>query len=94
MSEDQTPRYTTKRLRDEIKKAEERGRQYALERFSISAVEILALKKLALVSGALANSLSDVTAAREQKTLTRVLIEVVNRWDASKSPTNPPALSE
>lgn len=85
MSEDQTPRYTTKRLRDEIKKAEERGRQYALESFSISAVEILALKKLALVSGALASSLSDVNAAREQKTLTRVLIDVINRWDVSSA---------
>lgn len=92
MSEDDTPRYTAKRLRDEIKKAEERGRQYALEeiskvpgKFSISAVEILALKKLSLISGALANSLSDATAAREQRTLTRVLLDVVDRAEVANA---------
>ncbi|MCP2134551.1 hypothetical protein J2S28_001603 [Rhizobium sp. SLBN-94] len=49
----------------------------------ISPVEIMALKKLALISGALASSLSDATAAREQNALTRVLIDVINRWDVS-----------
>ncbi|MBO9108781.1 hypothetical protein J5288_08700 [Agrobacterium sp. S2/73] len=50
---------------------------------TISPVEIMALKKLALISGALASSLSDATASREQKALTRVLIDVINRWDVS-----------
>lgn len=50
---------------------------------TISPVEIMALKKLALISGALASSLSDETASREQKALTRVLIDVINRWDVS-----------
>lgn len=50
---------------------------------TISPVEIMALKKLALISGALAGSLSDATASREQKALTRVLIDVINRWDVS-----------
>lgn len=50
---------------------------------TISPVEIMALKKLALISGALAGSLSDATAAREQNALTRVLIDVINRWDIS-----------
>lgn len=31
MSDDLKPRYSTKRMHDEIKKAEERGRQYAAE---------------------------------------------------------------
>ncbi len=95
MSEDTTPRYTTKRMRDEIKKAEERGRQYALEnavkvsgQISISAVELLALKKLALISSALASSLSDTTAAREQKALTRVLVDVVSRADIANASTD------
>ncbi|MBN8968974.1 MAG: hypothetical protein J0G95_10995 [Rhizobiales bacterium] len=45
----------------------------------IEPIEVLALKKLALISGALANSLSDKSAAREQRLLTRGLIDVVNR---------------
>ena len=45
----------------------------------IDPIEVLALKKLALISGALAASLSDHSAAREQRSLTRVLIDVVNR---------------
>lgn len=47
----------------------------------ISAVEVLALKKLALICGALGSSLSDASAAREQRALTGVLISVVNRAD-------------
>lgn len=46
---------------------------------TISPIEMAALKKLALVSGALASSLSDAAAAREQKALTRVLIDVIGR---------------
>lgn len=49
----------------------------------ISGTEALALKKLALISGALASSLKDQTAAREQRALTRVLIDVVNRADVA-----------
>ncbi|MDP9837566.1 hypothetical protein J2T09_002318 [Neorhizobium huautlense] len=53
-------------------------------RIEISNVELLALKKLALISGALAQSLSDLSAVREQKALTRVLIEVINRAEAKR----------
>lgn len=94
MTEDTTPRYTTRRMRDEIKKAEERGRQNALEnppkvsgQISISAVELLALKKLALISGALASSLSDPSAAREQRALTGVLVDVVSRAQLPSTPS-------
>lgn len=45
----------------------------------ISPVEVLALKKLALINGALAQSLKDPTAAREQTALLRVLMDVTNR---------------
>ncbi len=45
----------------------------------INPIEVLALKKLALISGALASSLTDKSASREQRSLTRVLIDVVNR---------------
>lgn len=46
----------------------------------ISPIEALALKKLAVINGALAKSISG-QAAVEQLALTRVLIEVVNRAD-------------
>lgn len=49
----------------------------------ISDIELLALKKLAVISGALAKSLSDASAAREQMSLTRVLVDVVNRAELS-----------
>ena len=45
----------------------------------ISSIEVMALKKLALICGALATSLKNQTAAREQRALTKVLIDVVNR---------------
>jgi hypothetical protein len=51
----------------------------------ISPVELIALKKLALISDALSKSLSDPTASREQKALTRVLVEVVGRADSMKA---------
>lgn len=51
----------------------------------INAVEVLALKKLALISGALAGSLKDNGAASEQRSLTRVLIDVVNRAEAENA---------
>jgi len=48
----------------------------------ISPVEVLALKKLALINGVLAQSLSDDgIARREQLSLLRVLIDVTNRAD-------------
>jgi hypothetical protein len=55
-----------------------------MSKIEISPVELLALKKLALISGALAQLLSDVSAVREQKSLTRVLIEVINRAEAKQ----------
>jgi hypothetical protein len=45
----------------------------------IDAIELLALKKLALVNNALALSLSDRAAAREQRALTKVLVDVIGR---------------
>lgn len=47
----------------------------------ITPVEVLALKKLVLINAALAKTLTDGTAGREQLALTKVLIEVVNRAD-------------
>lgn len=46
----------------------------------LSHIDILALKKLALICGALGQTLSG-TAGIEQRNLTRVLIEVINRAD-------------
>lgn len=57
---------------------------------TISSVELMALKKLALISNALARSLSDATAAREQTALTKVLVDVVSRADASLSTPHTP----
>jgi len=48
---------------------------------TISSVEILALKELAIISGALAAALKDRNSAREQRMLTQVLIDVINRAD-------------
>ncbi len=45
----------------------------------ISEIELLALKKLALVSNALAMTLSDVRASRAQRSLTKVLVDVIGR---------------
>lgn len=47
----------------------------------ISAVEVLALKKLALINGALAESLKDRGARSEQTALLRVLIDITARAD-------------
>lgn len=46
----------------------------------INPIEILALKKLAVINGALAKSLSG-QASREQTALLSVLVEVLNRAD-------------
>lgn len=48
---------------------------------TISRVEVLALKKLVLINGALAKTLQSRVAGGEQLALTRVLIDVVNRAD-------------
>lgn len=54
----------------------------------ISPIEVLALKKLVLINGALAKQLGDGVAGREQTALLAVLIEVVNRADlANQMPT-------
>jgi hypothetical protein len=53
----------------------------------ISGIEITALKKLALINGALAETLRDQTAAREQRALLRVLIEVLQRADLAEAAT-------
>lgn len=47
----------------------------------ITPVEVLALKKLALINGALAQSLKDGTAKREQTALLSVLMDVTSRAD-------------
>ncbi|MCA0344082.1 MAG: hypothetical protein LCH99_30725 [Proteobacteria bacterium] len=46
----------------------------------INPIEILALKKLAVINGALVKSLSG-QASREQTALLSVLVEVLNRAD-------------
>jgi hypothetical protein len=50
----------------------------------ITPVEVMALKKLAVINGALAKSISG-QASVEQMALTRVLIDVVNRAVISKA---------
>lgn len=50
----------------------------------ISLFELMALKKLAVINGALAKSISG-QAAVEQMALTRVLVEVVNKVEASNA---------
>lgn len=47
----------------------------------ISHVEVFALKKLALINGALAKTLTNPTAKGEQTALTMVLMDVVARAD-------------
>lgn len=50
----------------------------------ITNVELLALKKLALINGALAKSLSG-QASVEQTALTRVLVDVLSRADVANA---------
>jgi hypothetical protein len=47
----------------------------------ISSIEVMALKKLALINGALVQSLQDPSAKREQKALLSVLMDVASRAD-------------
>ena len=51
----------------------------------ISRIEVLALKKLALINGALARSLKDAGARREQTALLRVLMDVTARADIANT---------
>jgi len=51
----------------------------------INGIEVLALKKLALINGALADTLKDQTAAREQRALLSVLIDVVRRAELANA---------
>ncbi len=50
----------------------------------ISPIELLALKKLALINGALAKVMADPAAKREQTAMLRVLMDVVNRAEGSQ----------
>ena len=52
--------------------------------FEITQIELLALKKLAVINGALAKSLSG-TASIEQMALVRVLIDVANRAEVANA---------
>jgi hypothetical protein len=45
----------------------------------ISNVELYALKKLAIICGALAKSLKNQSSAAEQRALTGILVNVINR---------------
>src|SRR5712671_6007757 len=51
---------------------------------TISPIELLALKKLAVVCGALAQTLQN-HAGREQKVLTSVLLDVCNRAEVDNA---------
>lgn len=52
----------------------------------LSNIEILALKKIGLISYALAQSLSDKSAAKEQLALTSVVTDIVRRAEEANSP--------
>ena len=59
-------------------------------RLTIDPLELLALKKLAIINGALAQKLTG-QAAREQLALTSVLVDVLHRADiAQLSPKEGP----
>lgn len=51
----------------------------------ISFIEMMALKKLALINGALAQSLKDPGARREQTALLTVLMDVAARADVANA---------
>lgn len=51
----------------------------------IDKIELLALKKLAVVCGALATSLSDEGAKREQCALTKVLVDICHRAEVDNA---------
>lgn len=51
----------------------------------ITPIELLALKKLALICDALGKSLSDRSVAAEQQALTKVLVAVIARADLANN---------
>ena len=51
-----------------------------MSKVEISPIELMALKKLAIINGALAKQLSGL-AAIEQRALTRVLVDVITSAD-------------
>lgn len=53
----------------------------------ISPIEVLALKKLALINGALAKGLEGAGARREQNALLAVLMDVTRRADLANRST-------
>lgn len=55
---------------------------------TIDALELLALKKLAVICGALAKQLPG-QAGREQAALTSVLVDVVNRAEIDNATARP-----
>lgn len=52
---------------------------------TINKIELLALKKLAIICGALAKSLANPSTAREQRALTSVLVDVINRAEVANA---------
>lgn len=54
-------------------------------RIVIDKIELLALKKLAIISGALAKSLVNPSSAKEQRALTSVLVDVINRAELANA---------
>lgn len=53
-------------------------------RIEITPIEVMALKKLAIINGALAKSLTG-TASREQTALLSVLVDVVGRAELANA---------
>lgn len=53
----------------------------------VSNIEILALKKVALINYALAQSLSDKRAAKEQLALTKVISDIARRAEGAPPPS-------
>ena len=58
-------------------------------KIEISAVEVLALKKLAIVNGALLQGLTNDSARREQRALLSVLLDVAARADLANTTSQP-----
>ena len=60
-----------------------------MAKIELSSVEILALKKIGLISYALAQSLSDKRAAKEQLALTSVVTDIVARAEGANPSPDP-----
>lgn len=56
---------------------------------TIDRIELLALKKLAVINGALAQALKDPSAKREQRELTKVLVDVCVRAEIANACSEP-----